>query len=121
MGWDNKGKCMVQITIGTKTIPYFGNSCMNRYPCTLYFAGGESQLSKNTIHYWKKLLNVDMHPKLNCVTIPNGLEMPQRLFDIWSHFKRVRFHYSVDSIHEMNDYIRFSKWDPQLNSSPFVR
>ena len=49
-----------------------------------------------------------MHPKLNCVTIPNGLEMPQRLFDIWSHFKRVRFHYSVDSIHEMNDYIRYS-------------
>ena len=38
--------------------------------------------------------------------------MPQRLFDLWSHFKRVRFHYSVDSIGEMNDYIRFpSKWD----------
>ena len=38
--------------------------------------------------------------------------MPDRLFDLWKYFKRVRFHYSVDSIGEMNDYIRFpSKWE----------
>ena len=32
--------------------------------------------------------------------------MPQRLFDLWKQFKRVRFHYSVDS-GVMNDYIRY--------------
>ena len=38
--------------------------------------------------------------------------MPPRLFELWSHFKKVIFHYSVDSVYEMNDYIRFpSKWD----------
>ena len=34
------------------------------------------------------------------------------MFDLWKEFKLVRFHYSVDSIGEMNDYIRFpSKWE----------
>jgi hypothetical protein len=37
----------------------------------------------------------------------NGLEMPDRLFELWDQFQRVRFHFSIDSIHEMNDYIRY--------------
>jgi hypothetical protein len=37
----------------------------------------------------------------------NGLEMPDRLFELWDQFQRVRFHFSIDSIYEMNDYIRY--------------
>ena len=34
---------------------------------------------------------------------------------LWDKFKRVRFHYSIDSIGVMNDYIRYpSKWDHQV-------
>ncbi len=45
----------------------------------------------------------------------NGVEMPDRLFKLWSEFDRVRFHYSIDSIGKMNDYIRYpSKWKRQV-------
>ena len=37
----------------------------------------------------------------------NGLELPPQLFELWTHFKRVRFHFSLDSVGEMNRYIRF--------------
>ena len=48
----------------------------------------------------------------NYATIPNGVEWREDLFELWSHFKLVRFHYSIDSIKEMNSYIRYpSEWD----------
>jgi hypothetical protein len=41
----------------------------------------------------------------------NGVEWRDDLFDLWKEFKSVRFHYSIDSIKEMNDYIRYpSEW-----------
>ena len=34
------------------------------------------------------------------------------MFELWSHFKLVRFHYSVDTVGERNDYLRFpSEWE----------
>ena len=39
------------------------------------------------------------------------MEWRDDLFELWSKFKKVRFHYSVDSIGAMNEYIRYpSKW-----------
>jgi len=45
----------------------------------------------------------------------NGVELPDRLLELWKPYKKVRFHYSIDSIGEMNDYIRYpSEWKHQL-------
>jgi hypothetical protein len=42
----------------------------------------------------------------------NGLELPEKLFDLWKHFKEVKFNFSVDAVGDRNDYIRYpSKWD----------
>ena len=44
----------------------------------------------------------------------NGVEWREDLFNLWKEFKLVRFHYSIDSIKEMNDYIRYpSNWARQ--------
>jgi hypothetical protein len=41
----------------------------------------------------------------------NGVEWREDLFELWSHFKLVRFHYSVDDFGSRNEYIRYpSKW-----------
>jgi sulfatase maturation enzyme AslB (radical SAM superfamily) len=78
----------------------------------LYFAGGESTIIEE--HY--KLLETCIekgeahHIELRYNS--NGLEMPERLFTLWKSFKRVRFHFSIDSIFDMNHYIRYpSKWE----------
>ena len=42
----------------------------------------------------------------------NGLELPDKLFKLWEHFKEVRFNFSIDAYGERNNYIRYpSKWE----------
>ena len=114
MGWDNEGKMHGANYNWHKDNPVFWEQLYEQIPhmYQLYFAGGESTIIEEHYTLLEEVIKRGYAPKIELRYNSNGLEMPQRLFDIWSHFKRVRFHYSVDSIHEMNDYIRYpSKWD----------
>ena len=78
----------------------------------LYFAGGESTIIEEHYTLLEEVIKRGYAHKIELRYNSNGVEMPDRLFELWSHFKRVRFHYSVDSIEEMNRYIRFpADWD----------
>ena len=77
----------------------------------LYFAGGEPLLIPE--HYKILEFMVETDNAKNCVLRynSNGLELPERLFELWSHFKQVKFNFSIDALEERNDYIRYpSKW-----------
>jgi MoaA/NifB/PqqE/SkfB family radical SAM enzyme len=77
----------------------------------LYFAGGEPLLIPE--HYKILEFMVETGNAGNCVLRynSNGLELPEKLFELWSHFKQVKFNFSVDALEERNDYIRHpSKW-----------
>jgi hypothetical protein len=77
----------------------------------LYFAGGESTVINEHYEILDKVIEMGYADKLELRYNSNGIELPDRLLEQWKHFKKVRFHYSVDSIHDMNDYIRYpSKW-----------
>lgn len=78
----------------------------------LYFAGGEPLLIPE--HYKILEFMVESGSAGNCVLRynSNGLELPSILFDLWKHFKEVKFNFSVDAVGEKNDYIRYpSKWN----------
>lgn len=78
----------------------------------LYFAGGEPLLIPE--HYKILRFMIESGNAKNCIIRynSNGLELPDDLFDLWHHFKEVKFNISIDSIYERNDYIRYpSKWD----------
>lgn len=78
----------------------------------LYFAGGEPLLIPE--HYKILEFMIDSGNAANCILRynSNGIELPNKLFDLWNHFKSVKFNFSVDDINQRNDYIRFpSKWD----------
>lgn len=78
----------------------------------LYFAGGEPLLIPE--HYKILEFMVETESAKNCVLRynSNGLELPENLFDLWSHFKEVKFNFSIDAYESKNDYIRYpSKWD----------
>ena len=78
----------------------------------LYFAGGEPLLIPE--HYKILEFMVDQGYAHNCVLRynSNGLELPDKLFELWKHFKQVKFNFSVDALAEKNDYIRYpSKWN----------
>jgi MoaA/NifB/PqqE/SkfB family radical SAM enzyme len=78
----------------------------------LYFAGGEPLLIPE--HYSILEFMVETGASKNCVLRynSNGLELPEKLFDLWNHFKEVKFNFSVDALGKRNDYIRYpSEWD----------
>ena len=77
----------------------------------LYFAGGEPLLIPE--HYKILEFMVETGASKSCILRynSNGLELPEKLFDLWKHFKEVKFNFSVDDVAHRNDYIRYpSKW-----------
>lgn len=77
----------------------------------LYFAGGEPLLIPE--HYKILEFMVETGNARNCILRynSNGLELPEKLFELWNHFKQVKFNFSVDAVGARNDYIRYpSQW-----------
>lgn len=78
----------------------------------LYFAGGEPLLIPE--HYAILEFMVETGAAKNCVLRynSNGLELPDKLFTLWNHFRQVKFNFSIDAFGEKNDYIRYpSRWN----------
>jgi MoaA/NifB/PqqE/SkfB family radical SAM enzyme len=78
----------------------------------LYFAGGEPLLIPE--HYKILEFMVETGAAKLCVVRynSNGLELPEKLFELWKHFKEVKFNFSVDAVGDRNDYVRYpSKWN----------
>ena len=95
MQWEDKGSTNGSSYNWHKQNPTFWKQFYEQMPSMqqIYFAGGES-------------LIIEEHYEI--------LEWRDDLFDLWKEFKLVRFHYSIDSIEQMNDYIRYpSKWSRQ--------
>jgi molybdenum cofactor biosynthesis enzyme MoaA len=78
----------------------------------IHFAGGEPLLSKHHTFLIKELIRLKLAHKLFLSYNTNGELINDELLSLWSHFKRVKIFYSLDSIREKNDYIRFpSVWE----------
>lgn len=82
------------------------------YMKQLYFAGGESTIIDEHYDLLEKIVNNGHANEIELRYNSNGIVLPEKLFELWSKFNKVRFHFSIDSIKEMNDYIRYpSKWE----------
>ena len=82
------------------------------YMRQLYFAGGEALVIDEHYKLLEKVIESGHAHNIELRYNSNGIYMPQKLFDLWDHFLKVRFHFSIDSIEGMNDYIRWPPtWD----------
>jgi MoaA/NifB/PqqE/SkfB family radical SAM enzyme len=78
----------------------------------VYFAGGEPLIIDEHYEILEEIIRQGRAKDIEIRYNSNGVEWREDLFELWSHFKIVRFHYSVDSIGAMNEYIRYpSKWE----------
>ena len=117
MNWDDKGKTFGASYNWHKDNPIFWDQFYKQIPHMrqLYFAGGESTVIEEHYDILDKVIEMGYAGEMEVRYNSNGIEIPDRLLEQWSHFKLVRFHYSIDSIEGMNDYIRYpSKWEHQL-------
>lgn len=111
--WSNKGSINGSSYNWHKNNPVFWKQFNEQIPHMqqLYFAGGESLIIEEHYEILEEAIRQGHAPNLEIRYNSNGLEWRDDLFELWKHFKIVRFHYSVDSIEEMNEYIRYpSKW-----------
>jgi len=113
MQWENKGKLHGASYNWHKQNPDFWDQLYDQIPHMrqLYFAGGESTIIEEHYTLLEEVIRRGYASQIELRYNSNGIELPDRLFAIWEKFKRVRFHFSIDSIEEMNNYIRYpSDW-----------
>jgi len=113
MGWANKGKVDGATYNWHQNNPKFLEELYEQIPHIkqLYFAGGESTIIEEHYDLLEECVNRGYSKQIELRYNSNGIEMPQRLYDLWKNFKHIRFHFSLDNIWSMNDYIRFpSRW-----------
>lgn len=114
MQWENKGSNDGASYNWHKNNPKFWKQLYEQIPNMkqLYFAGGEALIIDEHYTLLEEVISRGYAKNIELRYNSNGVEWRDDLFDLWSQFKRVRFHYSIDSIEEMNDYIRYpSDWE----------
>lgn len=83
----------------------------------LYFAGGEALIIEEHYQLLEEVAKRGYGDQIELRYNSNGIDIPDRLFELWDKFYRVRFHFSIDSIKDMNDYIRWPPhWDKVVDS-----
>lgn len=109
MVWDNHGKVDGASYDWHMNNPTFWEQLYEQIPHMqqLYFAGGESTIIKEHYDLLEECVRRGFAKNIELRYNSNGIELPEKLFELWAKFKRVRFHFSIDSIGEMNSYIRY--------------
>lgn len=111
--WRNKGSINGSSYNWHKKNPTFWKQFYEQIPHMkqIYFAGGEPLIIDEHYEILEEIIRQDKAKNIELRYNSNGVEWRDGLFDLWKHFKIVRFHYSVDNIYEKNEYIRYpSKW-----------
>jgi sulfatase maturation enzyme AslB (radical SAM superfamily) len=78
----------------------------------LYFAGGEALVIEEHYTLLEKIVKEGYGDKIELRYNSNGINIPDRLYKLWDNFYSVRFHFSIDSLEDMNHYIRYpTRWE----------
>ena len=119
MQWNDKGSTNGSSYNWHKQNPTFWKQFYEQMPSMqqIYFAGGESLIIEEHYEILEHAIKMGYAKDLELRYNSNGVEWREDLFYLWKKFKLVRFHYSIDSIKEMNDYIRYpSDWANQVKT-----
>lgn len=111
--WENKGSTNGSSYNWHKNNPVFWEQFYQQIPHMkqLYFAGGEALIIEEHYDILEECIRQGVAKDMEIRYNSNGIEWREDLFELWSHFKLVRFHYSVDAFGAHNEYIRYpSDW-----------
>ena len=78
----------------------------------IFIVGGEPLLIKSHYDFLKKCIKKNVAHKLTIEYNSNITEMPDKAWELWKHFKSVRFSISIDGFGKVNELIRYpSQWN----------
>lgn len=73
----------------------------------LYFAGGEPLMIKEHRRFLEEIVKRGYAKNITVRYNSNGVLVDNKMVNLWSNFKEVRFAFSIDAILERNHYIRY--------------
>lgn len=77
----------------------------------IYMVGGEPLLIEEHYNFLQKCIELGHSEKIEIEYNTNGTVLPDKAFDLWKHFKKVKIGVSIDGIDTVNEFIRYpSKW-----------
>lgn len=77
----------------------------------LYFAGGEPLMIKEHKRFLEEIIARGYASKIQLRYNSNGILIDQKMINIWTNFKQVRFAFSIDALGDRNFYIRYpTEW-----------
>lgn len=77
----------------------------------LHFAGGEPLMIPQMFDFLERLVTLGRAPGISLSYNTNATLLPDRVYDLWPHFARVRVTASIDGFGPVNSFIRFpSDW-----------
>lgn len=83
----------------------------------IYVNGGEPTLVEKHWKYLEELIKRGYNNQITLWYNINMTNLPDKLIDLWSNFKKVQVTCSIDDLYERNDYVRMgSKWSEVLNN-----
>lgn len=83
----------------------------------IYVNGGEPTIVEKHWLYLEKLIQRGYNKNITLWYNINMTNLPDKLVELWSHFKKVQVFASIDDIGERNDYIRTgSKWEDVIKN-----
>jgi hypothetical protein len=78
----------------------------------LYWAGGEALIMDDHYTILEEIIRQGYASQIELRYNSNGLEWRDDLFDLWSKFRRVIFHFSIDDIEDRLNFIRYpTPWE----------
>ena len=93
----------------------------------IYVNGGEPTLVEKHWRYLEELIKRGLNKQITLWYNINMTNLPDKLIDLWSNFKKVQITASIDDLGERNDYIRAgSHWNEvianldKLQSYPWI-
>ena len=88
----------------------------------VYISGGEPLLTKSYYKFLKICIEHDVAKKMTIEFNSNLTYIPEQVWNLWKHFKKIQINFSVDGIGTVNDFIRYpSKWNAiEKNMSRFT-
>jgi sulfatase maturation enzyme AslB (radical SAM superfamily) len=79
---------------------------------TLHFAGGEPLIAPRMREMLQICVDRGIAGNISLTYNTNITKLPEKVLELWKHFKEVRLLCSIDGFGKVNDYIRMpSKWD----------
>ena len=94
--------------------PEFWNDIFAQIPNIkkLYFAGGEPLMIKEHQRFLEEIISRGYAKDISLRYNSNGILLTEKMIDIWTHFKHVKFNVSIDAEGMRNYYIRYpTEWD----------